>query len=113
MLHISLITTLSPTALDLCPPLTLIPNGMITYAPDTVPDYSVGTMATYVCDEGFNLVGNMVRECLSDGTFSGIDPVCSMIRKCSHIIGSGSATIIKENPPLPYSVGVQILILNY
>ena len=61
----------------------LINNGMITYGPDTVPDYSVGTRATYVCDEGFNLVGNMVRDCQSDGTFSGTDPICSMIRKHS------------------------------
>ena len=54
---------------------------MITYAPDTTPDYSVGTIATYVCDEGFSLVGAMTRVCQSDGTFSGTDPVCSLIRE--------------------------------
>ena len=67
---------------------------MITYGPDTVPDYSVGTRATYVCDEGFNFVGNMVRECLSDGTFSGTDPVCPMIRKCGYVTASWNATVI-------------------
>ena len=54
---------------------------MITYAPDTTPDYSVGTIATYVCDDGFNLVGDMTRVCQSDSTFSGTDPVCSEIRE--------------------------------
>ena len=67
--------TLTPTAL--CPPLAPIANGMITYGPDTVPDYSVGTIATYMCDDGFNLGENMVRVCQSDGTFSGTDPVCT------------------------------------
>ena len=70
---------------------------MITYGPDTFPDYSVGTMATYMCEDGYNLVGNMVRVCQSDGTFSGTDPVCGMDRKHSHVTDPGKAKAAIKN----------------
>ena len=63
-----------------CPDLPDITNGVITYnMPAPRP---VDTTATYVCEEGFALVGNSVRNCQEDKTFSGEDPFCSMIRKC-------------------------------
>ena len=64
-----------------CPPLPVIANGMIAYGPDTTPDYDVGTVATYVCDKGFNLFGAMTRVCQSDRTFSDSPPVCTQRRK--------------------------------
>ena len=55
-------------------------NGFITYAPDDVADFDIGTVATYECDPGFILVGVMTRDCVeaADGTgvFNGVAPVC-------------------------------------
>ncbi len=69
----------SPTAQ--CPPLPEIANGMISYLPDNTSDYDVGTMASYVCEDGFTLNGDDTRNCQSDRTFSGMEPVCSMTRE--------------------------------
>ena len=56
---------------------------MITYnMPAPRP---VDTTATYVCNDGFNLIGDAVRSCLEDVIYSGEEPFCLMIRKCVHI----------------------------
>ena len=34
------------------------------------------SIATYTCDPGFVLVGNMERICQADGTWSGTEPTC-------------------------------------
>ncbi len=66
----------SSTALE-CLPLPLIPNGNITYSPDMIADYDVGTVATHTCNEGFTLVaGSENRTCLVGGRWSGFTPVC-------------------------------------
>ena len=55
---------------------------MIMYAPDsTGPEYGLGTVATYICDEGFALVGDETRTCVVvgagvTGEFSGAAPTC-------------------------------------
>ena len=73
--------SLSPPAI-LCPILPDIENGFITYSPDTEADFDQGTVATYTCNEGFNLQGgDRERTCQIDGTFSGTAPICTMIRK--------------------------------
>ncbi len=74
-----------------CSPLLAITNGVITYAPDTIPNYDLGTVATYECNSGFvldlSLGGSMTRTCFDDldndaeGVFSGQAPRC--IRKWS------------------------------
>ena len=35
-----------------------------------------GSTATYLCDEGFNLIGDMQRMCQSTGEWSGNEPTC-------------------------------------
>ena len=83
-----------------CPALSPIANGTITYAPDTTADYDQGTVAIYICDDGFNLVGDMQRTCQIDGTFSGTDPTCSLIRELNitiyKIISHWEISLIKE-----------------
>lgn len=37
---------------------------------------TVGSQATYDCNEGFNLEGNETRTCQSDGMWSGNEPTC-------------------------------------
>ena len=78
---LSSLLSLSPPAI-LCPILPDIENGFITYSPDTEADFDKGTVATYTCNEGFNLQGrDRERTCQIDGTFSGTAPICTMIRK--------------------------------
>ena len=69
-----------------CLPLPPIANGGITYAPDMIPNYELGTVATYSCDAGFvldfSLGGTMMRTCVDDGDndaegiFDGQAPTC-------------------------------------
>ncbi len=95
-----------------CVELPAIPNGMISYAPDMMDNYSAGTVATYTCDDGFELVpgvGNSMRTCLpveqmpdaaSRSEFDGAEPSCEC--KCSG-----------ENRSLNnYSFGIQTMSLH-
>ena len=64
-----------------CPSLSLT-NGVIVYASDTSPEFEIGTVATYSCDAGFAVVGDMTRTCLDNnqldivGVWSGSAPTC-------------------------------------
>ena len=45
----------------------------------------VGSIATYYCDDLFELVGDDTRVCREDGTYSGAEPVCErkyLVRNC-------------------------------
>ena len=62
-----------------------IENGMITLAVDNIgPDYDLGSVATYSCNPGFQLIvelGNEMRTCIDGGVgvggvFSGVAPTC-------------------------------------
>ena len=65
-----------------CDELEALENGMIVYAPDsTGPEYDLNTVATYLCDEGFELVGDETRTCEDagagvSGEFSGTAATC-------------------------------------
>ncbi len=62
-----------------CPALQPIPNGAITYGPDTIAPFNVGTVATHTCNQGFILgAGSEIRTCLNSGImlWSGLIPVC-------------------------------------
>ncbi len=71
-------------------------NGMISYSPDMTAPYSVDTMATYSCNDGYRFVageGDQTRTCEEDGaetvsgaTFSGTAPSCERVGKlnCTH-----------------------------
>ena len=58
---------------------------MISYSSDGMfggPDHPLGTVATYTCNEGFDLVGDDVRVCEAVGNgvmgmFSGSSPICN------------------------------------
>ena len=74
------LSPITPLAI-LCPVLPGIDNGFITYSPDTVANFDQGTVATYMCNQGFNLQGDRERVCQINGTFSGIEPLCTIIRE--------------------------------
>ncbi len=67
-----------------CEELELIANGVIVYNADTTAPYETGTMATYSCNQGYELLinlGSEMRTCEdvgdgSGGRFSGEAPSC-------------------------------------
>ncbi|XP_064386053.1 sushi, von Willebrand factor type A, EGF and pentraxin domain-containing protein 1-like [Halichondria panicea] len=75
-----------------CPPLNLVPNGFITYAPDntSISSHDLGTVATYSCNTGFvldfSLGGSEMRTCMDDmdndaeGVFDRYAPRCIAIQ---------------------------------
>ena len=62
------------TAVRVCPNDLSVDNGRVSYS--TPGDAVVGTMATYTCDDGFNLEGKMDRVCQSNGAWSDSPPTC-------------------------------------
>ncbi len=40
---------------------------------------TIGSHATYTCEDGFELLGNEFRSCEADGEWSGTDPTCQGI----------------------------------
>ena len=65
------------TAAITCPSLSPLTNGVISYSPDTSSPYDIGTMATYSCNVGFFLEGDMARACNNVGTWDGTNPSCT------------------------------------
>ena len=64
-----------------CPPLSEIANGIISYFPDNTPDYNIGTVAFYSCNQGYELRGgNVIRTCADadgrGGAFIEQAPTC-------------------------------------
>ena len=62
-----------------CTSLSAIPNGAISYFPDTTSPFDFGTVAMYTCDQGFVLGGASTRTCLGSGTsgyWDGTAPEC-------------------------------------
>ena len=63
------------TAIE-CPPLEPITNGVVIYAPNTTPNYDLGTVATYACNTGFvldlSLGVSEMRTCVDD---NGLDAI--------------------------------------
>ena len=60
------------TAVDCGQPSSPRPNGDVSVSMTTL-----GNMATYTCDSGYELVpDNSARTCQADATWSGMDPLC-------------------------------------
>ena len=59
-----------PSVVD-CGGLSSPQNGQVILTNTTF-----GSTATYQCDEGFNLIGDMQRICQSNGVWSGNEPTC-------------------------------------
>ena len=70
-----------------CDNLPSISDGSkILYVPhySILPDLSagkhyVGTIATYSCSPGYQLVGGSVRTCVQGGMWNGTEPTCGML----------------------------------
>ena len=53
-------------------------DGTMQYStePSASGDFTGGTVATYSCADGYELVGEENRTCLVDGTWTGAEPQC-------------------------------------
>ena len=74
-------------ATPVCPPLTAPDNGDIdcSLEDDGIP--IEGDTCYFTCDEGFELSGgNLIRECQSDGSWSGSPPTCDTGRMLLYVI---------------------------
>ena len=58
-------------------------NGTVTY--NTSGALTSGTVATYSCEDGYELVGEETRICLVDGTWTGAEPECEVTPGCKSI----------------------------
>ena len=61
---------LDPLVVD-CGALSAPENGLLV-----INDTTLGSLVTYSCIEGYNLIGDGMRTCLDNGSWSGQDPVC-------------------------------------
>ena len=52
-----------------------------------------GVIANYICDVGFELVGNVERECQSNGLWSGMNPACQGMSLSMVITGYNIITV--------------------
>ena len=57
---------------DFCPELEVPSYGDINYS----KGQAINSVATYRCDDGYNLIGSEKRTCQANGTWSGEDPFC-------------------------------------
>ena len=55
----------------MCPDLSAPSNGSVT-----VNDSRMGNTAVYSCEEGFVLVGHVMRTCMNNSEWSREAPVC-------------------------------------
>ena len=53
-----------------CKPLNNIANGAVK-----VSDFSNGSIALYICDEGYDIAGAAIRRCLN-GSWTDEEPFC-------------------------------------
>ena len=70
----------------MCEPLFL-DHGRVSYTTDTQAPYDFGTVATYSCNDRFDLIGNASRVCTGDGTsargtWTGDVSYCEYISLC-------------------------------
>ena len=57
-----------------CGPLPNIPNGRVELDPNTLEN----STASYICDEGYDLIGDMSRTCQrQNAMWSGTEPTCT------------------------------------
>ena len=61
-----------------CKTLPEVSNGIVSYSTPATErnEYLADSVASYTCDEGFELFGTGMRMCQSNKTWSGVEPKC-------------------------------------
>ena len=62
-----------------CIPIVCPPPPFLSYGFYQGDDFQFGRSVAYTCDPGFTLRGDAVRTCLSDRTWSGVEPSCERV----------------------------------
>ncbi|XP_064386119.1 sushi, von Willebrand factor type A, EGF and pentraxin domain-containing protein 1-like isoform X4 [Halichondria panicea] len=68
----------TPTCTAICDILTVPDNGVISYSPNTTPILA-GAVATYSCEEGYEVVSRPDRDCGISGKWSGMSITCPIV----------------------------------
>jgi hypothetical protein len=80
--------TLAPTSESTTPASTSSSTAATLEVCEDLPHPAFGSVAVegdeaqYSCDEGYDLVGDAARQCLSDLRWSGSAPSCVLACKC-------------------------------
>ncbi len=90
-----------------CTELEMIANGMIVYNADLISPHEVGTVATYSCNQGYELAGSEMRTCedTGDGSgsrFNGQAPTCERKQRSAYTVHWHIHSFIppQQNAPL-------------
>ncbi|HJL19970.1 MAG TPA: hypothetical protein RMH99_30175 [Sandaracinaceae bacterium LLY-WYZ-13_1] len=75
-----------------CTPVDCGAPPMPTNGTATASETTFGATATHTCDAGYDLVGDMLRTCLADGTWSGSTPMC-LIGDCGPLVSPENGTV--------------------
>ena len=53
-------------------------NGQVLVTPDAMAtaDTDLCAVAVYTCNDGYNLVGDVIRTCQASGQWDGAEPTC-------------------------------------
>jgi formylglycine-generating enzyme required for sulfatase activity len=70
-----------------CGGLTPPQNGAVD-----APDTTFAAIATYECDEGYDLIGDTLRSCGADGSWSGSAPTCAPV-SCGALAAPENGTV--------------------
>ena len=65
-----------------CGTLSNPANGQVNHTAGT----TLGQTATYSCNTGYNLVGNINRTCQATGGWSGSVPACQSMSLCMYVL---------------------------
>ena len=87
-----------------CPPLTVPADGSISYSmdPDDNNEYLSGTLATFSCNEGFEIFGESTRMCQHNMTWTKSQPSCQ-----------GALIIVEKNCILNVKTVVYLLLFLF
>ena len=70
-----------------CTTLSMITNGIVQNSESSTSDIITnGTVATYSCADGYELVGEENRTCLVDGTWTGAEPHCRSVYNYLYLV---------------------------
>lgn len=89
-----------------CEPIVAPENGYVS-----ISKTSLGERASYVCDEGYHLIGLQVRTCLQNGTWTSQTPECLSNNQCyslsieNSVITYGKESGLFDRQQLSYPVG--------
>uniref|UniRef100_A0A1X7UA46 Receptor protein-tyrosine kinase n=1 Tax=Amphimedon queenslandica TaxID=400682 RepID=A0A1X7UA46_AMPQE len=77
---------------------------------ETILSYNstfINSTATYSCEDGYSLVGDAVRTCLSSGKWSGNPPDCRQIVNCSELmVEPNEGLSVSYSSNTPYNITV-------